>query len=107
MKLVTGSERARNTTKEGGNVHANPRNHICRVPETDVAGENASVGRVPGHDEQVDVDGDVEDDDGVPGAEGGAWQAQAAASVAQDVEAGGHEDVEEGGRVDLCAARIR
>lgn len=58
---------------------------IGGVPEADVAA--AAGGWVPGHDHEVDVGYDGEDDCDVPGAETGWGEVGAFAAVAEDEEA--------------------
>lgn len=49
--------------------HCNTDNTVCRIPEAYITSIWAALGRVPRHDEDEDLDEDVEDDRRMPGFE--------------------------------------
>lgn len=84
-----------------GDLHSNACDYISGIPEANVSVEDASVRGVPRHNEEVQIQHNVEDDDWIPGQKLGSRQVETAALVADDVEAHGHEEGEERGGVDL------
>lgn len=83
---------------------------VSCVPEADVAARGASLRRVPRHDEQEDLDEQVEDDGRIPAPEFRTTDTDARALASDQVDTGGHEEKEEGIRVALevddCLLRV-
>ena len=100
VEFVIGGKMGKDGEREG-NLHADARDNIGSVPEAHIAGVHAASRRVPGHDEEVDVDERVENNDNIPGAELGTRQAEAAAAVTDDKEPQTQQHVEDRRRIDV------
>lgn len=85
----------------GQDLQRNACNDISRIPERHITSVWPARWRIPWHDELVDGDEDCEDNGDVPGPEDRSGQVEAAATPADDVQAYGEEETEEGGWVDL------
>lgn len=70
------------------------RDDVGCVPEADITSIRTTSGWVPWHDQKVQLQQDVEDDDGVPRLEAGVWQVGSLAAPADHIEANGHGKVE-------------
>jgi hypothetical protein len=80
----------------GHHLHRNPNCSIRSIPEPDITCVLASSGRIPRHDDEVELDADVEDNDRVPGFELWFGQVRFAPAPAHDVDAQRHGEVEKG-----------
>lgn len=92
---------------EQGYLHCDSDHGVRCIPEADVASVLASSWRVPGHDEEVQLDANVEDDDYVPCLELWLGQVGLLAAVANSVDSESHCEVEGRSRhdtkvVDCC-----
>lgn len=93
--------RRRERARERVSIHRDAHDHIRRVPKPHIASVASRRWWIPRHDDDEQVRRDVEQHRDVPGAELGASQPQPAATVADDVQARGHEEEEDGGGVRL------
>ena len=78
------------------NSHRNPNHRIRSIPEPHIARIHASGRRVPGHDDKVKLDANIETDDRIPCFELGLGQVRSAPPPAHDVNAQRHGEVEQG-----------
>ena len=63
------------------NEYPDPNNNISAVPETDISAFRSASGRIPRHDDQVELDQDVENEYDVPNLECWLGQSQPIATV--------------------------
>lgn len=87
-------------TARNKNIHPQPNDAVCGIPETDAFGEHA-VERVPWHYEQENVNGNGHYQCDIPGLELWSVRLDAGALAPEDNEACGHEEVEDGVGVGL------
>lgn len=80
--------------EEGFHSHADTSNGVRRVPEADIAGILSTCRRVPRHDEKVELNADVEDDNHMPSFELRLRKISLSAAPANDVDSHGHGQVE-------------
>jgi hypothetical protein len=71
-------------------LHCDSDHGVRSIPEADIAGILASCWRIPGHDDEVELDADVEDDHGIPGFELGLRQVCLLATPTDDIDAERH-----------------
>lgn len=90
-----GHTRGREKNREM-HVHSNPSNSISSIPEAHIARVGPARGRIPRHDNQIEVNDNVQNGEPVPGAKFGARQAEPLAPIADDVEAYAHQKIKDG-----------
>lgn len=80
-------------------LHSNTRDDICPVPKRDIP--LSARGRIPRHNNQIQIHQDVERQNRVPDLETGSRQTQALAALAHENQTHGQCQVEQRSRVDL------
>lgn len=83
--------------KMGGCLHCDASSSICGVPEADITGILATGGWVPWHDDDVELDEDVEDNDKIPRLKLRFGKASLASAPANDVNTDRHCQMEDCG----------
>jgi len=73
-----------------GYSHRDSDHSVRSIPEANIASVLASSWRIPGHDEKVQLDANVEDDDDVPGLELRLRQVSLLATPANGVDTESH-----------------
>lgn len=86
---------------ETRDLHSDTCDHIGPIPKADITSIRSSRGRIPRHDDQVQLHQDVEHDYEVPGFELRAGKVEPRPSVPDDIQADTHDQLEEGRRQDL------
>lgn len=73
-----------------GCLHCNTNDGICSIPEANVSGILSALGRVPWHDEKVELDQNVKDDDNMPRLELRLGQVGLASAPADNIDTDSH-----------------
>ena len=87
--------------RELENLHGDSNHNVCCIPEGHITPITASGWRVPGHDNEVQIYSDIENNSHIPGAEGWAWEAKSLAPESDKIDADGEGDIEKGYWIDF------
>lgn len=77
-------------------LHGNTDNAVRSVPETNVSSIRSALRWPPGHSEDEDLDGIVEDDSDVPRSEARSANPGTLAAAAKDIDSESHGKIKEG-----------
>lgn len=81
-----------------GYSHSDTRDGVCRIPETNVAGVLSTCWGVPWHNEKVQLDANVKDNNDMPCSELWLGKVRLLSAPANDVNTNCHCQVEGSGR---------
>lgn len=84
--------------------HSDSGHHISSIPEADIASVHTTLWRIPGHDYNIELDQDVEDDRNMPGFELGWWKTSLLATPTCYIQTDSHAKLESSSRINTKVA---